>query len=134
MPSHLEVDCQNWARARAEAQSLYKAYEQAKANVDMQKEKVEAQLRAEGLKSARLKDFTVTIAERAKVVIMHEPSVIEWIKSQPNLESDLYIGLKKQAFEPIAKIAMSKNGEVIPGCAVEITEYPSLRDNRKDKK
>lgn len=121
-------------RQRKLTQKAYDEYKAVKELEDITRDDLSNELHAIGLTSAKTKDFTATLAQRVNIEVMHEPSVIDWIKHQPNLEADLYIGLKKSAFDPIAKVLLKNTGELIPGTATIIKEYVSLRDNRKDKK
>lgn len=90
-------------------------------------------LEATGLKSAKTDDFTASIVSKPNIIVTHEESVIDWLKHQPDIEPDQYIGLKQSSFKPLAAQWFIKTGEKIPGVETQITETLAIRTNKKEK-
>lgn len=121
-------------RLKAESESAYEDYKIKKLEYDSTRHQLMEALLATGLKSAKTDDFTASIVAKPNIIVTHEQSVIDWLKKNPDVESDMYIGLKQSSFKPLAKQWFTKTGEVIDGTEVQTDEYLSLKDNRKDKK
>lgn len=111
----------------------YELYKLKKVALDSAKAELEAEMQAAEIESVKSGDVRATLALRTGIEIVHEPSVIEWLQNEPNIESDVYIGVKKSAFEPLAKVVMQKTGEVIPGTQTKFTEYLSIRKDKESK-
>jgi hypothetical protein len=118
-----------------EAENLaWKTLDGFKQSTEAAKNEVYAELKSLGIKSAKTDDgFTAVIANRVNIAIKHEPSVIDWIRNNPDLEADVYIGLKKSAFDPIARTILKSTGEVVPGTEIETVEYLSPRFPKETK-
>lgn len=91
------------------------------------------ELQANQLRSAKGLDYTASIVERPSIIINHEQDVIEWLKATPDIEYDLYVGLKTTAFQTLAK-AVIGSGQEIPGTLVVVNESLSIRSNIKKEK
>lgn len=121
-------------KARKASNNAYEAYKEQKAIEDQLRYELEAKLHTDGLKSAKGADFTASLVEKPTVVIKHEPSVIEWLKTAPNVEADRYIGLKTTEFKSLAQAMLKGTGELVPGTEVEVKESLAIRSNTKPKK
>ena len=130
----LEQRLQEYWQAKTLANEAYDKAKEAKAVADSIKDDILAEMHSFGTKSFGDDDFTAAVAEHVNIQIMHEPSVIDWLKHQPQIEPDLYIGLKKTAFDGLARAVMAKDGEKIPGTELEVTEYLTIRKGKKDGK
>lgn len=115
-------------QARAKAQSAYKAYKTYKDAEDVARANLEAELRAEGLRSAKNDDYIVSIVSRPQVHVIDERAAIHWIEENPSLEADLYIGLKKTAFDGLVRLALKTDGELVPGTEIDNNEYLSIKE------
>lgn len=116
------------SQARHKTQDAYKAYKDAKVFEDVARASLEAELRAEGLRSAKNDDYIVSIVSRPQVHITDERAAIRWIEENPSLEADLYIGLKKTAFDGLVRLALKTDGELVPGTEIDNNEYLSIKE------
>lgn len=121
-------------RLRSEAESAYEDYRIKKMELDSLKTQLTEELKAIGLKSAKSEKYTASIVQKPTIIVTHEESVIDWLENNPDIEPDLYIGLKKSSFDPLAKNWFSKTGEVIPGTETQVSEYLSIKQNKENKK
>lgn len=119
------------SKAKENTQQAYASYAEARDAMELIKDELTAELKSQGLKSAKTDDFVASIVDKTSIQINHEASVIDWLKHQPDLEPDLYIGVKKQAFEPMAKLMLKNTGEVIPGTDIKTSEYLAVRKVKK---
>ncbi len=119
--------------ARKEAADTYKFYKEQKQVEDDLRSELLITLREIGLKSAKNKDFTVSIAETPTIVIRDEHAVMEWLQNTPNVESDFYIGIKKTEFNTLAKQMLKETGELANGTEVEFREALSIRASKSNK-
>jgi len=120
--------------AREAKASAYEAYKLIVEGELPIKEAVEWELKKMGLITAKTDNFTVTIASRQNFVINNEKEVIDWINKQEGVQNDLYVGIKKTAFDGLAKSVLINTGEVIAGTEIVKHEYLSLRNNKKGEK
>lgn len=120
--------------ARTASSNAYEAYKELKGIEDQLRFELEATLHNEGLKSAKGQDFTASLIETPRIVIRHEQSVIEYLRSTPDIEADRYIGVKSTEFQSLAKSLLKGTGEIIPGTKVEVRESISIRSNSKKGK
>lgn len=111
-----------------EAYKTYKVYKEVEDNL---KAELMFKLKDTGLKSAKGDAFTASITEKPTVVVKSEIDVIEWLKNNPEIESDFYIGLKKAEFGLMANAQLKDTGEVPNGCDVEVRESLAIRANKK---
>jgi len=121
-------------KLRLETENAYEDYKIKRIELDSLKNQLIEELEAIGLKSARTDDYTASIVSKPSIVVTHEPSVIDWLQNNPDVEPDVYIGLKQSSFKPLAQQWLTKTGEIIPGTEPQITEYLSIKSNKKDKK
>jgi hypothetical protein len=112
------------------ANETYKLYKEQKQAVDELKQQLIAELDKAGLKSAKGKKFQASIAQKLDIEVTHERSVIDWLKSDPNVEEDAYIGLKLTPFKTLAKEVLKKSGEIIPGTETVHKESLIIRGNK----
>lgn len=120
-------------RLRSESDELYETYKIKKMEADSIRFQLLETLEATGLKSAKTDDFTASIVSKPNIIVTHEESVIDWLKHNPDIEPDMYIGLKQSSFKPLAAQWFIKTGEKIPGVETQITESLSIRNNKKEK-
>jgi hypothetical protein len=106
----------------------YKAIEEQKAGV---RAALTEALQTAGLRSAKTSNYTASVSVRPSVQVVHEQSVIDWLKDTPDVETDQYIGLKKTEFKTLAMAVLKNTGEVIPGTEVVQTETLSVKGNKK---
>lgn len=121
-------------QARTASNGAYEHYKELKGLEDQLRYELELELKQSGLKTAKGHNFTATIVERPTVVVKNETEVLEWLREAPNVESDLYIGLKKTEFSSLATSMLKGTGEVIPGTEVEVRESLAIKANAKPKK
>lgn len=131
-PTEIETAQARVMATRVRAVSLYIRYKEAEQEVDEARAELESLMRSKGLKTARTEKFVSVINQRPHIEITHEPSVIQWLQEEPNVEADVYIGLKKKAFDTLAKTVMKKTGEVIPGTNYETRESVSVKLAKKE--
>lgn len=118
---------QQLGAARQAAQDAYEVYKMAKQAEDDARGELETKLRSEGLRGAKNEDYVVSITSKPTIRITDERAAIDWVRHQPNLEPDLYIGLKKTAFDGLAKMALKTDGELVPGVEFENNEYLAIK-------
>lgn len=114
-------------KAQAEAYKTYKGMKEAE---DSLKAQLIEQLQVVGLKSAKGDKYSVSISSRSDVVVTHEQSVIEWLKTSPDVETDAYIGLKMTPFKVLAKQVLKDTGEIVPGTNLKTIESISVKENK----
>lgn len=124
---------QELGKLRSETESAYESYKIKKMELDSIKTLLKEELEAIGLKSAKTDEYTASIVQKPSIIVTHEESVIDWLENNPDVEPDLYIGLKKSSFDPLAKAWFAKTGEVIPGTDTQVSEYISIKNNKKEK-
>jgi hypothetical protein len=120
--------------AREATTGAYERYKELKGIEDQVRYELELKLHEMGLRSAKGADFTASIAQKPSIVITHEPSVLDWLREAPDIETDHYIGLKAPEFKSLAISLLKGTGETIPGTTVEMKESLSIRANAKPKK
>jgi hypothetical protein len=118
-------------QVRKKSKKLYEEYSFFRDQEMSLKAELMLQLQDAGLKSAKGKDFTASIAERPEVVITSESELMEWLQNSPNIESDFYIGVKKPEFKVLANQMLKESGELANGTKVEVRESLSIRSNKK---
>jgi len=118
-------------KLRLETESAYETYRIKKMELDSLKTQLIEELEKIGLKSAKTDKITASIVQKPSIMVTHEESVIDWLQNNPDIEPDLYIGLKKSSFDPLAKQWFAKTGEVIPGTETQVSEYLSIKTNKE---
>ncbi len=106
--------------------SLYKAY---KDKEDLLKEELSAKLEEAGLKSAKGKDYSASITSKSEVVITNEQDVIEWLRNEPDIEVDQYIGLKLIPLKGLVNYRLKEHGEIVPGSDRVIKDSLAIKRN-----
>lgn len=119
------------AQARKASQNAYEAYKTAREAEDSVRHELELKLRADGLKSAKNDDYIVSIVTRPVINIYDERAAIDWLENQPDIETDLYIGLRKAAFDGLVRTAIKSTGEIVPGTEIENNEYLTIKEVKK---
>lgn len=109
---------------------LYKEYKAIKEQEDVLRQQLSDELKATGLKSAKTSRFIASMAQRTDIIINHEQSVLEWLREEPNVEEDFYIGLKLTPFKTLAREVLKKTGEVIPGTETTINESLTIKGTK----
>lgn len=117
--------------ARRASKDVYDAYKAAKELEDGLRAELDTKLRSEGLRSAKNDDYIASITSKPLVKITDERAAINWLERQPDIETDLYIGLKKAAFDGLVKAALKTDGEVVPGTELENNEYLTIKEVKK---
>jgi len=120
-------------KLRLASDEAYEEYKIKKMEYDSMKLQLLETLEATGLKSAKTDDYTASIVTKPSIIVTHEESIIEWLKDNPDVEEDQYIGLKQSSFKPLASQWFAKTGEKIPGTETQVSEYLSIKNNKKDK-
>lgn len=120
-------------KLRSEIATEYEKLQEKRSKLEDLKNELQVELEAIGLKSAKAEDFTAAIVSKPKIIVTHKESVIDWLRTNPDVEPDQYITLDLLAFKPLAKAWLKKTGEVIPGTDTTITEYLSLINTKKEK-
>jgi hypothetical protein len=121
-------------QAIALRQNAYESYKEFKRVEDEIRYEVEIALDNAGLKSAKAKDYTASMVPKPRIIVKNEHEVMDWIKAEPDIESDQYIGLKNSQFQVLAKSILKGTGEYIPGTEVVIKESLAIRSNKKKEK
>ena len=116
--------------AKHNSQSAYEVYKACKETENSLREELMETLNENQLKSAKdaSTGTTATIATKIGIDIKDEKKVIDWIKNQPTLDADLYIGLIKSRFEGIAKTWLQQSGELVPGTELQEIEYLTVKE------
>lgn len=112
------------------SKKAYQAYQEAKEIEDKIRQEVKEQMLSTGLMSAKTKDLTVSIVSKPTIEIRHEQSALEWLKEEPNLETDQFIGLKTSEFKKLALHRLKETGEIVNGCDVVMMETLSIRSSK----
>lgn len=116
---------------KKQSAELYKEYKKLKETEDKLKQDLMIQLKEDGLKSVKGEEYTASISETPTVVITHEPSVMEWLRNNPEVEEDFYIGVKGREFGTLTKQLLKDTGEIPNGTEVEVRESLQIRSNKK---
>lgn len=117
--------------ARENSQYYYREYRAAKEAEEGLRAELDAKLRSEGLRSAKNDYYIASITSKPLIKITDERAAINWLERQPDIETDLYIGLKKTAFDGLVKAALKTDGEVVPGTELENNEYLTIKEVKK---
>lgn len=120
-------------QAREASQNAYEAYKEQKGIEEQLRYELELELHATGLKSAKGADFTASLIEKPTVIIKDDTAIVEWLRHTPDIEADLYIGLKTTEFKTLAQTILKGTGELIPGTDIEIRESLAIRANKPKK-
>jgi hypothetical protein len=121
----------HYGTLKNETNKLYADYKNLQMKLQQAKRVLENKLNEIGLKSAKSQNFGVSIATKPNITIQHEQSVLEWLKTTPNIETDVYIGLKTTAFKGLALQVLKETGEIIPGTELNQVESLTIRNNKK---
>lgn len=108
----------------------YKTYKDLKEIEEIWKAELMAELDKSGLKSAKGEKYMASISSRSDVIVTSESDVVEWLKNDPNVEEDAYIGLKVSTFKPLANEVLKKTGEIIPGTERVIKDSLTIKENK----
>jgi hypothetical protein len=117
--------------ARTAAAEAYKTYKKLKEQEDGLRAALFEELHVTGLDSAKGSDFTASIRKEPTFIVKNETSVIQWLRETPDVDEDVYIGLKKPEFKSLAKTILTQTGEIIPGSEYLISESLAIRANKK---
>lgn len=124
------------AEYKAAEKVTKEAYEYAKSCATAQaeaKDRIDAALKAAGLKTAATEDgrFTAFYSKRTNIKVSDEAKVIDWIKAN-GLDLDQYVGLKATEFKPVAMEALKQTGEIVPGTEREEVEALTVKENKSN--
>lgn len=122
--------------ARTRTQDAYESYCILRDSEGMLRRALQAELEASGLRSAKGLNYTASIVEKPTIVVRHEQSVIEWLRTTSDIKYEQYVGLRSQAFQTLAKSLLKGTGELVPGTEMQMHETLSIRSNinNKDRK
>lgn len=115
---------------KATANKLYSDYKDMQVHIAELSASLSAELESLGLRSAKSKQYGVSIAQRTNVSVISETAVKEWLQNTPNIESDFYIGLKLTPFKTLANQVLKETGEIIPGTELEYKESITVKRNK----
>lgn len=118
--------------ARQEASAKYIEYKELKTKEDVLRSQLMEELESTGLKSVKGSDFSAHITEKPMITIHSEQAVIEWLRNAPDIESDIYIGIKPTQFQTLAKSLLKGTGEMIDGTQLVTSTSLSIKSNKKD--
>lgn len=119
--------------ARQTSSIAYEAYKKLKEEEDGLRAALYAELTLMNIRSAKGDDFTASIVAKPTVVVKDEKTVIKWLRDDPKVNEELYIGLKPTMFQTLAKSILSSSGEVIEGTELVVKENLSIRSNINKK-
>lgn len=105
----------------------YSMYTEAKLLEDMKRDELKQYMLSTGALSHRTKDLTVSIVSKPTIEIKHEQSVLNWLKHEPNLEIDQFVGLKLTPFKKYALHKLKETGEQIDGIDVIMQDSLAVR-------
>lgn len=88
-------------------------------------------LREDHLKSAKTAYYTATITRKSGVVITNEQLVVDWLKTNKEVDETQYIGLKRTQFNPLATVLYNNTGELVPGTALTESEFITMKPAKK---
>lgn len=109
----------------------YNVYKAGKDLEDELRRQIQEELHANKLQQIKTDNTTISLTERSSLQIMNEAMVIEWLNSEPNVEADAYIGVKRANLETLAKQMLKETGEIIPGTDTQVTETLSIRTKKE---
>lgn len=115
---------------KKQSAELYKQYKEVKTIEDIARNDLVEALNTSGMKSVKTDKYMASMVSKPSISILHEQSVIDWLKETPNVEADQYIGLKKTEFKTLALAMLKGTGEVVPGTELVNTESLSIRSNK----
>lgn len=110
-------------------QAAYESYTDATQLEAIARQELKEYMQSTGLLSAKTKDLTASIVSKPTIDIKHEQSALEWLKNEPNIEADEFIGLKVTPFKKLALHRLSEKGggEIIPGTEMIMQESLAIR-------
>lgn len=113
----------------AQTQVYYKGYQDAKQREDNLRMALKEQMQSTGFLSVKTKALTASIVNKPTIEIKHEQSALEWLKNEPNIEVDEFIGLKVTPFKKLALHRLSEKGggEIIPGTEMVMNQSLAIR-------
>lgn len=116
-------------RKRA-ASKKYAEYKQEMVELESLRKYLQSKLESIGLRSAKSKNFGVSIVSKPTISVTNEHAVMDWLKDEPSIESDQYIGIKTTAVKQLALQRMKETGEIIDGTEYTINESVSVKGNK----
>lgn len=109
----------------------YDKYQELKAEYDMTRFLITQEMGQQGIKSLESGPFLTVRTVKPDLKLTDEAALLNWLQEQPNLETDMYIGLKWTNFKPVAKTLLKKDGEIPPGTELTMTESVTLKLKEK---
>lgn len=116
---------------KAEANKLYKQFKDLQPNLHELSLIVMDKLRENDLKSIKTSKYGVSITKRKDIAITSEKDAEEWLKNQPEIETDAYYGLKVTPFKQLVTKWFSKTGEIPNGTDITTKESITVRKANK---
>ncbi len=121
----------NLGELKSQNNDLYKKYKEGKEVEDALKEDLRIALDELGTKTFKNDKFVASFRKDTNIVIEDEQALMEWLRNTPDVEADLYIGVKKTMFTPLAKSMLKGTGELADGTSVEIKESLVIGTNKE---
>jgi len=119
---------------KAKANKLYGEYKDLMVIVEEKRYELQRELETVGLKSAKSANFGVSTVSKKNIAVTNEHLVMDWLKDTPDIEGDLYIGVKLTAFKQLADQVLKQTGEIIPGTELSYKETISIKKVTNEKR
>jgi len=120
----------SYGQIKKAANKLYTDYKNLMVEAEAQRRMLHAKLEDVGLKSAKSKNFGVSIVSKPTITILNEQSVINWLHDTPDIDYDQYIGIKTTPLKQLALQRLKETGEIIEGTEYAINETVSVKANK----
>lgn len=121
--------------AKAKLDAISESAKPVKAEMEKLKSDIEMSLRAMGMRSAKFDGVaTLSITSKSDLAVTNQVDAMNWLKEHPEVEPDLYVGLNTTAYKTLAKEALKKTGEYLPGTDLHTTEYLTIREVKPEDK
>lgn len=120
-----------YATITEKANALYDQVKELRAEADTLKQEVAEDLREFGLKSAKSEDgkYTAFFGARKSLSVDDPKQLREWLEEN-EIDAWLYFNPNKDAIKTLAKEALKKTGEIIPGTSETETESFTIKENK----
>ena len=129
LQSHID----EYGELKAKANKLYSEYKDLMVIVEEKRFMLQRELEKIGLRSAKSANFGVSTVTKKNIAVTNEHLVMEWLKDTPDIEGDLYIGVKLTPFKQLADQVLKQTGEIIPGTELNTKETISIKKVSNEK-
>jgi len=123
-----------YGELKSKANKLYSEYKDLVVVVEEKRYELQKMLEATGLRSVKSANYGVSTVSKRNIAVTNEHLVMEWLKDTPDIEGDLYIGVKLTQFKQLADQVLKQTGEIIPGTEVSTKETISIKKVSNEKK